>query len=75
MAALSESVPYPYAESKVLREYGMLHIREGEPEQARKRLSAALGIFRRLGASDHAGQTERALGTVARQRPTTTQDT
>jgi hypothetical protein len=39
----------------------MLHIHEVEPEQARERLSAALGIFRRLGAREDAGQTDRAL--------------
>lgn len=57
----ARSMPYPYAEGKILREYGMLHIHEVEPEQARERLCAALDIFRRLGAREDAGQTERAL--------------
>src|SRR5215217_3450114 len=37
-------------EARLLREYGMLHLRESEPEEARKRLRAALEIFYRLGA-------------------------
>ena len=57
----ARSMPYPYAEAKLLREYGMLHVHEVEPEQARERLSAALGIFRRLGAREDAGWTEQAL--------------
>ena len=42
----------------------MLHLRGGEPKRARKRLSAALGIFRQLGAGkdvEQAGQALRAL--------------
>ena len=62
--SLARSMPYPYAEGKILREYGMLHVHEAEPEQARERLTAALGIFHRLGASADAGQTERALETA-----------
>jgi tetratricopeptide (TPR) repeat protein len=68
----ARSLPYPYAEGKILREYGMLHIQEEEPEQARERLSAALGIFRRLGARGDAGQIERALEVAARLHRTTT---
>jgi tetratricopeptide (TPR) repeat protein/transcriptional regulator with XRE-family HTH domain len=66
-AALAEALswaspmPYPYAEARLLHEYGMLHLREGEPERARKRLSAALGIFGRLGAKKDAERTEQAL--------------
>ena len=55
------SMPYPYAEARILREYGMLHLREREPREARKRLSAALDIFRRLGAKKDAQRTEQAL--------------
>jgi hypothetical protein len=47
--------------AKLSREYGLLHLRAGEPEQARERLSAALDIFRRLGASNDAQRTERTL--------------
>ena len=66
-AALEEALswarpmPYPYAEARILYEYGMLHLRESEPEKARKRLSAALGIFGRLRAKKDAGRTEQAL--------------
>jgi tetratricopeptide (TPR) repeat protein len=57
----ARSIPYPYAEAKILHEYGVLHALQGEPGQARERHSAALGIFRRLGASEDAGRTEQAL--------------
>ena len=69
-AALEEALswarlmPYPYAEARILCEYGMLHLRGGEPGRARKRFSAALGIFGRLGAKkdvEQAGQALRAL--------------
>ena len=39
----------------------MLHLRESEPEKARKRLRAALEIFYRLGAKKDAERTEQAL--------------
>ena len=55
------SMPYPLEEAKLSRGYGLLHLRAGEPEQARERLSAALDIFRRLGASNDAQRTERTL--------------
>jgi hypothetical protein len=54
-------MPYPYAEARILREYGMLHLREREPREARKWLSAALGIFGRLGAKKDAERSEQAL--------------
>ena len=47
----ARSMPYPYGEARVLREYSMLHLREGAPEIARKRLSAALETFCGLGAT------------------------
>ncbi len=40
---------------------GMAHRLQGEPEQARVRLEAALDIFRRLGARPYAARTEQAL--------------
>jgi tetratricopeptide (TPR) repeat protein len=48
--ALARSMPYPYAEARLLHIYGEMHLQKGEPEPARKRLEAALAIFRRLGA-------------------------
>lgn len=58
--ALVRPMPYPYA--RILHEYGMLHVHEGEPERARERFHAALDIFRGRGAREDAGRTERALG-------------
>jgi hypothetical protein len=52
--------PIPFTETRILHEYGMLHIREGETERARKRLSAALDVFRRLGASKDVEHTEQS---------------
>ena len=49
------------AEARILREYGMLYLRKGEPERARKRLSAALDIFRQLGAGKDVEQAGQAL--------------
>jgi tetratricopeptide (TPR) repeat protein/transcriptional regulator with XRE-family HTH domain len=57
----ARSMPYPYAEAKLSREYGMLHLREGEPGRAWERLHAALEVFRRLGAKKDAEQTRRTL--------------
>jgi hypothetical protein len=54
-------MPYPYAEARILHEYGSLHVQKEEPDRARERCRAALDIFRRLGASKVAGRTERAL--------------
>jgi hypothetical protein len=39
----------------------MLYLRKGEPERARKRLSAALDIFRQLGAGKDVEQAGQAL--------------
>jgi hypothetical protein len=60
--SLACSMPYPYAEAKLSREYGMLHVCEKEPGRARERLRAALKIFRRLEAKKDAEQTRRAAG-------------
>jgi tetratricopeptide (TPR) repeat protein len=63
----ARTMPFPYAEGKILREYGMLHVHEREPERARERLSAALEIFRRLGAgkdAEHTWQTLQAPGQI-----------
>lgn len=57
----ARSMPYPYAEAKLSREYGMLHLRQGEPRRAWERLHAALEVFRWLGAKKDAEQTRRTL--------------
>jgi hypothetical protein len=55
-----ESSP-PAAEAHILHEYGMLHLREHEPEKARKSLRAVLEIFYRLGAKKDVERTEQTL--------------
>jgi tetratricopeptide (TPR) repeat protein len=57
----ARSMPYPYAEAKLSREYGILYLREGEPARAWEWLRAALEVFRRLGAKKDAEQTRRTL--------------
>ena len=64
--SLARSIRYPYAEGRILREHGMLHIREVEPEHARERLCAALDIFIRLRAKKDAEQTRRTLQGLGR---------
>jgi tetratricopeptide (TPR) repeat protein len=59
--SLARSMPYPYAEGRLLHAYGEMHAQKGEPEPARERLEAALAIFRRLGARKDAERTEGAL--------------
>jgi hypothetical protein len=62
----ARSMPYPYAEAKISREYRMLHVHEREPEKVRMRLWAALEIFGRLGAEKDAEQTGRTLRELCR---------
>jgi tetratricopeptide (TPR) repeat protein/transcriptional regulator with XRE-family HTH domain len=62
--ALARSMPYPYAEGRLLHVYGEMHAQKGEPEPARERLEAALAIFRRLGARKDAERAEEALTTL-----------
>ena len=59
--ALAHAMPYPYAEARILVEYGMLHGRRGERNSARKRLEEALDVFQGLGAKKDIERTERAL--------------
>ena len=58
---LARSMPYPYAEARLLHVYGEMHVQKGELEPARKRLEAALAIFRRLDARKDVEQVECAL--------------
>ncbi len=62
----ARSMPYPYAEAKLSREYAMLHACEGEPGRARERLSVALETFDRLGAKKDAEETGRTLRELGR---------
>jgi hypothetical protein len=62
--ALAQSMPYPYAEGRLLHVYGQMHAQKGEPGSARERLEAALAIFRRLGAREDIERAELALTTL-----------
>jgi tetratricopeptide (TPR) repeat protein len=58
---LARSLPYPYAEGRVLYEMGVLERQRGEPERAQERLDEALAIFRKLGAGKDIERTEHVL--------------
>jgi tetratricopeptide (TPR) repeat protein/transcriptional regulator with XRE-family HTH domain len=58
---MARSMPCPYAEGRLLRVYGEMHVQKGELEPAHERLGAALAIFRRLGARHDAEQVEQAI--------------
>jgi adenylate cyclase len=58
---LARSLPYPYAEGRMLFEGGVVRIRRGEVESGRDRLMEALAIFRRLGALRDVERTEQEL--------------
>jgi tetratricopeptide (TPR) repeat protein len=62
---LAWNTPYPYAEGRLLHDFGVLHLKRGQTEQARQRLEAALAIFRRLGARKHIERAEQLLTTSA----------
>jgi DNA-binding SARP family transcriptional activator/tetratricopeptide (TPR) repeat protein len=62
--SLAHAMPYPYAEGRVLQEYGrMLAIRR-EPEQGRILLLEALALFQRLGARLDVQRTKQALAAL-----------
>jgi len=58
---LARSLPYPYAEARLLFEEGEMRLRRGEVESGRDRLTEALAIFRRLGARREIERTEQEL--------------
>jgi transposase/Tfp pilus assembly protein PilF len=66
--ALARSMPYPYAEARLLHVYGRLHIQKGEPQAARERLEAARAIFARLGAPTDTAQVEQALAGLSQKQ-------
>jgi transposase len=66
--ALARSMPYPYAEARLLHVYGRLQAQKGEPEAAQERLEGALAIFARLGAPTDAGQVEQALAGLSQKQ-------
>jgi len=63
---LARSLPYPYAEARILYRVGLLEQQQGEPEQAQERLEGALMIFRRLGARKDIERTEQELAALDR---------
>jgi class 3 adenylate cyclase/tetratricopeptide (TPR) repeat protein len=62
---LAGSLPYPYAEARILHQLGLLEQRRGEHRQARQHLEEALAIFQRLGARKDRLRTEEALAELA----------
>jgi hypothetical protein len=64
---LTRSMPFPYAEARLLYVYGEMHTQKGEPAPARERLEAARAIFRRLGARKDIERVEQALADLERR--------
>jgi len=62
---LARSMPYPYAEARLLQLYGELHTATGKPAAARERLEAARAIFARLGAWRDTERVEHALDALS----------
>lgn len=62
--SLARAIRYPYAEARMLYEYGVVHAQQGQLEAARERLEEALAIFRRLGARPYIDRTEQRLAEV-----------
>jgi len=69
---LARSMPHPYAEARLLSLSAAMHRGRGERGRARARFSAALALFRRLGARSDAAQVERDLAALEPNRPTLT---
>jgi hypothetical protein len=63
--SLAHAMPYPYAEARARERWGMVCRERRKPEQARKNLEEALGIFRRLGARKDVERAEQALASLA----------
>jgi hypothetical protein len=63
--SLARSMPYPYAEARLLHLSSRLHAQVGKAEAARERLTTALAIFQRLGARKDIEQVERDLAVYA----------
>lgn len=58
---LARMMPYPYAEARLLCIRGLMHTQMGETACARREITAALAIFRRLGALVHVERAVEAL--------------
>jgi tetratricopeptide (TPR) repeat protein len=59
--ALARGMPYPYAEGRLLYEYGRMRAEQGDVGQARTLLADAHAIFLRLGANLYRERTEQQL--------------
>jgi transposase len=66
--ALARSLPYPYAEARLLHMNGLLHVQMGEPAPARAQLEAARALFARLGARTNAVQVEQDLAGLSQKQ-------
>jgi tetratricopeptide (TPR) repeat protein len=62
--SLARQMSYPYGEARLLLASGELHAQAGQPEPPRKRLEAALAIFRRLGARKDMERVEQLLAAL-----------
>jgi tetratricopeptide (TPR) repeat protein len=62
--ALARAMGYPYAEARILHDYGLLDQQQSRPEQARSHLEAAWALFQRLRARKDAAQTAQVLATL-----------
>ena len=62
--ALTGHTTYPYPRARVLYDYGVMLVQQGEKEQGRSRLAEGLVICRRLGARKDAERTQGALAAL-----------
>lgn len=63
--SLARDMPYPYAEGRALYEYGVVHLRRGDPDRGRAALEEAEVIFRRLGAEKDLERAENVMRALA----------
>lgn len=61
---MARAMTYPYAEGRILHEFGNMHTRKGDSVAARERLEQACSIFQRLGARPYIELTEEALSAL-----------
>jgi tetratricopeptide (TPR) repeat protein len=61
---LARSMPHLYMEGQLLHDYGLIHVKQRQTEQAGEQLAAALAIFRGLGARKDIERTERLLAVL-----------
>jgi hypothetical protein len=62
---MARALKFPYAEGRVLYEYGILRLRQGRGTEARRMLEEGLKIFSRLGARPYLDRIHRALSQLA----------